>query len=90
MDASSVLTVLAKLLSDRWGEGVLVFKVAHEVGELSPFHVVAAPVEAVAGGGEGIQYLVKLVCELALLLIKSVVSIHVMIQTTFFFLPNHL
>ncbi len=76
VDTSSVLMVSAELLSDRWGEGVLVLKVAHEVGELSPFHVVAAPVKAVMGGGEGIQNAVELSHELVSLLIKSLVLIH--------------
>jgi len=45
---------LTKLLLDRWGEGVLILKVVHEVGELATFHAVMAPIEAIVGGREGI------------------------------------
>src|SRR6266851_2814098 len=87
-DVSSVLMGLAELLSDRWGEGVLVLKVAHEVGELSSFHVVAAPVEAVMGGREGIQNAVELSRELVSLLIKSLVLIHLSNSCWVVELPN--
>src|SRR5216683_3579969 len=52
MDASSVSTVSSEL-RDSGDKGVAVLKVAHEVGELSAFHAVAAGVKLVANGVEG-------------------------------------
>jgi hypothetical protein len=49
----SVATVSSEL-SDGGLEGVSVLKVAEESGQLCPFHAVAAAIEVVAGGGEGV------------------------------------
>ena len=53
VDAISVSTVSSELL-DLGDEGVVVFKVVHEVGELACFHAVVAGINAVVGGGEGV------------------------------------
>ncbi len=41
-------------LLDLGDEGIVVFEVVHEVRELPSLHVVAAGIEVVVGGGEGI------------------------------------
>jgi len=41
-------------LTDWWGEGIPVLKMSDQVGDLSPLHVVVAPIEAIVGRGEGI------------------------------------
>ena len=51
--STSVVTASSEL-SDGGLEGVLVLEVAEESEQLHPLHVVAAAVEVVAGGGEGI------------------------------------
>ena len=52
-DAISILTVSSELM-DWWGKGIPVLEMLDQVGDLSPFHVVAAPVNVVMGCGEGI------------------------------------
>ncbi len=41
-------------LRESQGEGVPILEVPHEVGELTPLHMVLAGVEPVVDGGEGI------------------------------------
>jgi len=51
-DMISSSTASSKL-RDAGGEGVVVLKVVHKVGDLGCLHVVAAAVEAIVGGEEG-------------------------------------
>ncbi len=48
VDTISVLTASSEL-SDWWGEGVPILEMLDQVGDLSPFHVVVAPIEVVVG-----------------------------------------
>jgi len=52
-DTISVSTASSEL-TDWWGEGIPVLKMSDQVGDLSPLHVVVAPIEAIVGRGEGI------------------------------------
>jgi hypothetical protein len=63
-------------LRDAGDEGTAIFKVSQEEEELGSLHVVSTGIKVVVGGGEGIQDMIELSSELALLLIKRLISEH--------------
>ncbi len=68
VDTICILTVSSEL-TDWGGKGVPVLEMLDQVGDLSPFHAVAAPIEAVAGRRESIADMVELHSELGLLVV---------------------